>query len=170
MDDVLPDVLAPGLKVVFCGNAAGTVSARRRAPYAGPGNCFWRALHEVGLTPVLLEPAEFERLPEFGIGVTDVCKVRFGSDAEVGLDAHDPARVERSVRRFAPARLAFVGKRAAETALGAPLAYGRQDRDFGGAETWVLPSTSGRARRFWTLEPWRQLAEAVRAEGSAAAG
>lgn len=161
MEDVLPDVLAPGLKVVFCGNAAGTVSARKGAPYAGPGNYFWRALHEVGLTPSQLDPAEFERLPEFGIGVTDVCKVRFGSDAEVGLHAHDPERVERSVRRCAPRNLAFVGKRAAEAALGGPVAYGRQETAFGGVDTWVLPSTSGRARRFWSLEPWRQLAAAI---------
>lgn len=162
MEDVLPDVLAPRLALVFCGNAAGTVSARRRAPYAGPGNCFWRALHEVGLTPVLLAPEDFRRLPEFGIGVTDVCKTRFGSDAEVGLEAHDAARLERSIRRHRPDHLAFVGKSAAEAALGAPVAYGRQQREFGGAVTWVLPSTSGRARRFWSLEPWRALAAAVR--------
>lgn len=161
MEDVLPDVLAPGLKVIFCGNAAGTVSALKGAPYAGPGNYFWRALHEVGLTPVQLAPREFRRLPEFGIGVTDVCKARFGSDAEVGLEAHDPERVERAVRRCRPDHLAFVGKRAAEAALGEAVGYGRQERDFGGAATWVLPSTSGRARRFWSLEPWRQLAAAV---------
>lgn len=164
MQDVLPDVLAPGLKVVFCGNAAGSISARVGAPYAGPGNYFWRALHEVGLTPFELTAAEFERLPEFGIGVTDVCKARFGSDEEVGLEAHDPERVERSVRRCAPEHLAFVGKRAAESALGGAVAYGHQQTTFGGVDTWVLPSTSGRARRFWSLEPWRQLAAAVHAK------
>jgi double-stranded uracil-DNA glycosylase len=168
MDDVLPDVLEPGLKVIFCGNAAGTVSALKGAPYAGPGNYFWRALHEIGLTPCELTAAEFQRLPEFGIGVTDVCKVRSGSDAEVGLEAHDPGRVERAVRRCAPEHLAFVGKRAAEAALGEPVAYGRQRQRFGGAATWVLPSTSGRARRFWSFEPWRELAAAVRAEEAAA--
>jgi TDG/mug DNA glycosylase family protein len=161
VEDVLPDVLVPGLRAVFCGNAAGKVSARRGAPYAGPGNYFWRALHEVGLTPVLLEPAQFERLPEFGFGLTDACKVRFGSDAEVGTDAHDAARVERSIRRVGPEQIAFVGKRAAETVLGRAVAYGRQDEAFAGVRTWVLPSTSGLARRFWSLEPWRELADAV---------
>ena len=49
---VLPDVLVPGLAVVFCGSAVGAASARRRAYYAGPGNAFWRTLSEVGLTPI----------------------------------------------------------------------------------------------------------------------
>jgi len=55
---VLPDVLAPGLAIVFCGTAVGTVSARRRAYYAGPGNAFWPTLHRVGLTPRQLLPEE----------------------------------------------------------------------------------------------------------------
>jgi double-stranded uracil-DNA glycosylase len=172
MDDVLPDVLVPGLAAVFCGNAAGKVSARRGAYYAGPGNYFWPVLHEVGLTPVRLLPEEFRRLPEFGLGLTDACKVRFGSDAEVGTAAHDAARVERSIARVAPRHLAFVGKRAAQTVLGRRVDYGLQPEPFAAAETWVLPSTSGLARRFWSVEPWQRFADAValsRAGSSAAA-
>jgi TDG/mug DNA glycosylase family protein len=161
MDDVLPDVLEPGLEVVFCGNAAGKVSARVGAPYAGPGNYFWWVLHEVGLTPVQLEPDEFQRLPEFGLGLTDACKVSFGSDAEVGTKDHDPERVQRSIAEVRPAHLAFVGKQAAKVVLGRPVNYGPQQERIGGAETWVLPSTSGLARRFWSVEPWQELAEAV---------
>jgi mismatch-specific thymine-DNA glycosylase len=160
MEDALPDVLAPDLAVLFCGNAAGAVSARVGAPYAGPGNGFWRTLYEVGLTPVLLAPLEFRRLPEFDLGLTDACKVRFGSDAEVGTARHDASRLQDTVRRVDPLHFAFVGKRAAETVTGHSVAYGLQAERFGGARTWVLPSTSGRARRFWTIEPWRQLARA----------
>jgi TDG/mug DNA glycosylase family protein len=160
MDDVLPDVLAPDLTVLFCGNAAGTVSARVGAPYAGPGNNFWGTLHEVGLTPVLLAPPEFRRMLEFGLGLTDACKVMFGSDAEVGTAHHDGSRLKETVRRAAPHHLAFVGKRAAETVTGRSVSYGAQAERFGGAHTWVLPSTSGRARRYWTIEPWQQLAAA----------
>jgi TDG/mug DNA glycosylase family protein len=162
MDDVLPDVLVTGLTVVFCGNAAGKVSAQRGAPYAGPGNYFWPVLHETGLTPVLLAPEEFRRLPEFGLGLTDACKSHFGSDAEVGTANHDPERVRRSVAAFAPRHLAFVGKQAARIVLGGEVAYGRQPRLLEGAQTWVLPSTSGLARRFWSVEPWQELAAAVR--------
>ncbi len=161
MEDVLPDVLVPGLAAVFCGNAAGKVSAQRGAYYAGPGNQFWPVLYEVGLTPVRLEPAEFRRLPEFGLGLTDACKVRFGSDAEVGTAGHDASRLEEAIGRIAPVHLAFVGKQAAKTVLGRDVDYGLQPRPFAGARTWVMPSPSGLARRFWSVEPWRELAAAV---------
>jgi len=69
-EHILPDVLAPGLSIVFCGTAAGTESARRRAYYAHPQNRFWRVLHEAGLTPRRLAPAEFALLPDFGLGLT----------------------------------------------------------------------------------------------------
>jgi double-stranded uracil-DNA glycosylase len=162
--DVLPDVLAPGLKLVFCGNAAGKVSARRGAPFAGPGNYFWPVLNEVGLTPVLLAPEEFGRLPDFGLGLTDACKTRFGSDAEVGTRDHDPERVRHSVLTFAPERLAFVGKQAARIVLGRVVDYGPQPERIGETQVWVMPSTSGLARRFWSVEPWQQLADAVAAD------
>ena len=58
-DSVLPDVLKPGLAIVFCGTAAGNESARRRAYYAGLGNAFWPTLAKVGLTPCQLAPEEF---------------------------------------------------------------------------------------------------------------
>ena len=59
------------------------------------------------------------------------------------------------------AELAFVGKRAAEAALGKPVNYGSRPEPFAGARAWVLPSTSGAARGFWSIEPWRQLAAAA---------
>lgn len=161
MADVLPDVLVPDLAAVFCGNAAGKVSAQRGAYYAGPGNYFWPVLHEAGLTPVRLEPAEFRRLPEFGLGLTDACKGSFGSDAEVGTADHDAVRLEEAIRRVAPSHLAFVGKKAAQTVLGKRVGYGAQPDPFAGAQTWVMPSPSGLARRFWSVEPWQELAAAV---------
>ena len=158
---VLPDVLPPGLRVVFCGTAAGTASARARAYYAGPGNRFWATLHEVGLTPVELAAAEFERLPEFGIGLTDICKVRHGSDAEVGTTEFDVAGLQEKIAAAEPATLAFNGKNAARGALERDVDYGPQEERIGGADVWVLPSTSGAARRFWRIDPWQDLAAAL---------
>ncbi|HEY5333123.1 MAG TPA: mismatch-specific DNA-glycosylase, partial [Solirubrobacterales bacterium] len=94
---ILPDVFAPGLRVVFCGTAPGTASARAGAYYAGPGNRFWATLHEIGLTPVLLQPAEFARLSEFGIGLTDISKTASGSDREVGRSSFDRERLEAAI-------------------------------------------------------------------------
>ena len=157
---VLPDLLRPGLRVVFCGTAVGTASAKARAYYAGPGNAFWETLHATGLTPVRLQPAEFERLPEFGIGLTDLCKVARGSDADVGTADFDVDRLAASIATVEPPRLAFNGKNAACGALGRPVEYGIQPEAVGRAEVWVLPSTSGAARGYWDIMLWQDLADA----------
>jgi TDG/mug DNA glycosylase family protein len=158
--EVLRDILEPGMRIVFCGTAAGAASAKARAYYAGPGNAFWQALHLTGLTPVELVPAEFERLPEYGIGLTDICKVSYGSDAEVGMAEFDVAGLQERIAGAEPAFLAFNGKNAARGALERDVAYGLQDEQIGGAAVWVLPSTSGAARRFWKIGPWQELAAA----------
>jgi double-stranded uracil-DNA glycosylase len=160
--DVLPDLLSPGLRVVFCGTAAGTASARAKAYYAGPGNGFWKVLHETGLTPTQLAPAEFERLTEFGIGLTDICKVLHGSDQEVGTVEFDVDGLEARVTEAEPAHLAFNGKNSARGALERDVEHGLQPERIGGAAVWVLPSTSGAARRFWDIEPWHEFAQASR--------
>jgi TDG/mug DNA glycosylase family protein len=144
---------------VFCGTAAGEVAARVGAPYAGPGNRFWWVLHEVGLTPRQLEPLEFRRLPEFGIGLTDVAKHAVGGDSTLRAPDFDGAAVLEKVERYRPGVLAFVGKRAAREVLGRnPDAYGEEDVTPDGIPIWVVPSTSGAARGFWNVAPWRALA------------
>src|SRR5262245_24372625 len=67
----VPDVLAPGLEVVFCGINPGRVSAAAAAHFANPRNDFWRLLHDAGFTPRLYEPSEQFGLLELGIGVTN---------------------------------------------------------------------------------------------------
>ena len=155
-------MLAPGLRVVFCGTAAGEVAARVGAPYAGPGNRFYWVLHAVGLTPRELRPVEFGELREFGIGLTDAAKHAVGRDSRLVAADFDGAAVIEKAERFEPRVLAFVGKRAAREVLGkAPVRYGRQEVTIGSSQTWVLPSTSGAARAFWDIGPWRDLAAAV---------
>jgi TDG/mug DNA glycosylase family protein len=159
---VLEDLLRPGLRLVLCGSAAGRESARVGMPYAHPGNRFWRALAEVGLTPRRLKPDEAAQLLAFGIGLTDVCKTASGADRELPRAADDVDRLRAAIERQWPEVLAFVGKRAAQVALGRRrVEVGLQDMRFAGVETWVLPSTSGLAVRFWDIEPWRQLAARV---------
>jgi double-stranded uracil-DNA glycosylase len=164
--EVLRDVLEPGLRVVFCGTAPGTASAKAQAYYAGPGNSFWQALHLTGLTPAELTPDQFRQLPAHGIGLTDICKVSYGSDEEVGTAEFDGSGLQARIAAVEPRALAFNGKNAARGALERDVAYGPQEEQIGGAEVWVLPSTSGRARRFWRLEPWQQLADALNADGA----
>lgn len=148
------------MRIVFCGTAAGSASAPAVAYYAGPGNAFWATLHSTGLTRVQLSPSEFERLPEFGIGLTDICKVLYGSDKEVGTVEFDISGLEARIADVEPDSLAFNGKNAARAALDRAVGYGLQPERIGGAAVWVLPSTSGAARRFWDIEPWCELAKA----------
>jgi double-stranded uracil-DNA glycosylase len=154
-------VLEAGLRIVFCGTAAGAVAARVGAPYAGPGNRFWWVLHETGLTPRLLQSHEFRDLPRYGVGLTDVAKFASGSDASLVPADFDGHAVVAKVERSAPAILAFVGKRAAREVLGATVAYGPQDARMGVSDVWVVPSTSGAARGAWDLAPWQALARAA---------
>lgn len=158
MTEVLTDLLRPGLEVVFCGTAAGSASARAKAYYAGPGNAFWRTLFATGLTPRQLAPSEYERLLDYGIGLTDLCKVRHGSDAEVGTEEFDADGLRMRIAAVEPVYLAFNGKNAAQGALERQVQLGPQPEQIGGATVWVLPSTSAAARRYWDIDPWQELA------------
>ena len=159
---LVPDLLGPGLDLVFCGTAPSPASFRARAYYANPGNAFWPTLHAVGLTPDRLAPERYPELLGLGIGLTDLNKTEYGSDHELSAHAMDAAALHAKLRRFRPAAIAFTSKHAASLALGikAP-AYGRQADNLEGAIAFVLASPSGRARSFWTLAPWREAASFV---------
>jgi double-stranded uracil-DNA glycosylase len=159
---ILPDILVPGLRLVFCGSAAGTASARHRAYYAGPGNRFWPTLYEVGLTPRPLTPADFPTLLSYGIGLTDLTKDQFGEDRAIRRGAGDAAELWRKVERFQPAMLAFVGKAPAKAALGRDrIDYGPLVDPFVATRLFVLPSPSGAARGSWDTRWWYSLAQLV---------
>ncbi len=157
MDPVLPDVLTPDLRVVFCGTAAGKVSAAKRAYYAGPGNRFWPTLHEIKLTPRRLAPSEFPRVLDFGIGLTDVAKTVSGADSDLPRHGFDPIGLRQKITTLVPKVLAFNGKRAAKEFFGGSVSYGRQSERVGSTVVFVLPSTSGAARRYWDVSYWLEL-------------
>ena len=164
---VLPDVLQPGLRLVFCGTAAGRVSAAAGAYYANPGNAFWRTLHEVGLTPRRLAPGEFQMLPRYGIGLTDLAKHHVGNDHELPDGAFDAEALRERILRYMPAWLAFTSKNAAQGYIGRPLHFGEQDWTVGRTRVFVLPSPSGQARRSWDPAHWSALARRVAGVGVA---
>jgi TDG/mug DNA glycosylase family protein len=154
----------PGLRLVICGSAAGTVSARRGAYYAGPGNKFWPILAATGLTPRLLLPEEFPLLLGFGIGLTDLAKHAFGPDVAIRRDHYDPEGLAERIAACQPGVLAFNGKRAASVFLGAKsgaLNYGLQPRFAALPPIFVLPSTSGLASGAWDARHWHDLAALV---------
>lgn len=158
--EVLPDLLRPGLRLVFCGTAAGPRSALLGQYYAGRGNRFWPTLFRAGLTPRLFAPVEFPELLALGIGLTDVAKLAWGLDHqlprdELGVMAR--ARLMAKIEALAPRILAFTSKRAAAAGLGRRVDYGPQPALPGGTVPWVLPSPSGLARASWDEAPWLAL-------------
>ena len=155
---ILPDLLAPGLDIVFCGTAVGAASARRRAYYAGPGNAFWPTLFLVGLTPRLLRPDEYCKLLEWGIGLTDLAKEVSGNDDILAHGDFDVARLNTLIARYRPRLLAFTGKRAAQQFVARPVDYGSLAERVGDTRLFVLPSPSGAACRYWSSAPWHELA------------
>ena len=161
-EPILPDLLQPGLALVFCGTAAGRRSATEGAYYAHPGNLFWRALHAVQLTPRQFAPAEFPLLPALGMGLTDLAKHHVGNDDELPRDAFDVAALRTRIERHAPRLLAFTSKAAARAVLRHAIGYGLQEERMGGTELFVLPSPSGQARGHWDLAPWQALADRAR--------
>ncbi|WP_164935397.1 mismatch-specific DNA-glycosylase [Bradyrhizobium guangzhouense] len=157
----LPDQLLPNLRLVFVGTAASTRSAELGHYYAHPGNRFWRAIHEAGITTRRYQPGEFATLIELGIGFTDLSKSGAGMDHQIAADEIDVPGFRAKMEKYRPRTIAFTSKKAASLFYGRPssgIALGRQKRDAGLPEIFVLPSPSGAASGHWTLEPWRELA------------
>jgi len=140
----VPDVLEPGLRIVFVGINPGRVSAAAQAHFANPRNDFWRLLHAARLTPRLYEPPEQFALLEEGIGVTNAAyRTTPGSgDLRRADFAGSAERLERLARELRPGWLAFVGKEAYRGTFGVRPELGLQERTLGDARMFVLPSTS----------------------------
>ena len=138
----VPDVLAAGLRVVFCGINPGRVSAAARAHFANPRNDFWRLLHAARFTSRLYEPVEqFEVLKE-GIGITNAAYRTTPGSGDLRSGDFDVARIERIAREFRPEWIGFVGKEAYRGLFGERPDLGVQSRRLGPTRLFVLPSTS----------------------------
>jgi TDG/mug DNA glycosylase family protein len=140
----VPDVLAPDLRVVFCGINPGFVSAAAGAHFANPRNDFWRLLHDAGFTPRQLAPEEqFEAL-KFGIGLTNAAfRTTRGSGDLRRADFEAAAeRLAALAQELRPRWLAFVGKEAFRGAFRERPDLGVQGRRLAETRLFVLPSTS----------------------------
>jgi len=112
VSSAVPDVLAPGLRIVFCGINPGLRSAAAGAHFANPRNDFWRLLADAGLTPRKLEPDDQWDLLELGYGLTNAASrtTRGSSDLRRGDFAGAAERLEQIARELRPKTIAFVGK------------------------------------------------------------
>jgi double-stranded uracil-DNA glycosylase len=141
----VPDILAPGLRCVFCGINPGRRSSEAGHHFANPRNDFWRLLADSGLTPRQLEPAEQWSLLELGYGLTNAAyrTTRGSGDLRRGDFVGSAERLERLAAELQPGTIAFVGKAAYQGALGVSrCGLGPQERALGETRLFVLPSTS----------------------------
>jgi double-stranded uracil-DNA glycosylase len=149
------------LRIIICGTAVGAASAKKGTYYVGPGNKFWKTLHAIGLTTRVFRPEEYLRLSVEGVGLTDLAKSVAGADADLPDGCFDARRLRCKIEALQPRALAFNGKRAAAEFFDvatAILRYGRQSERIGRTSVYVLPSTSGAANGYWSLDPWLALA------------
>ena len=140
------DVIAPGLKVLFCGINPGLYTAAVGHHFARPGNRFWPTLHAAGFTPRRLSPHEERLLLADGYGITNlVARATATADALTPEElAAGGKKLRAKVRRYRPRCLAVLGVGAYRAAFGRPKApLGRQDEPMGETVIWVLPNPSG---------------------------
>jgi TDG/mug DNA glycosylase family protein len=160
-DRTIPDVAAPGLRVLFSGINPGLYSAATGYHFARPGNRFWPALYRSGFTPRQLRPDEQEQLLGLGLGITNVvARATARADELTQQELRDggPELLAKAAR-LAPRWLAIVGVTAYRTAFGQPRAtVGPQELTAGQTRLWVLPNPSG-LNALWTTP---KLAEAFR--------
>jgi double-stranded uracil-DNA glycosylase len=140
------DVIAPGLRVLFCGINPGLYSAAVGHHFARPGNRFWPTLFAAGFTERLLTPHEERELLSRGYGITNVVARSSGAadeltDAEL---ADGGRKLATKVRRYKPDILAVLGVGAYRVAFARPKAtLGVQPERLGDTAVWVLPNPSG---------------------------
>ncbi|MEK8169651.1 G/U mismatch-specific DNA glycosylase [Streptomyces sp. M19] len=149
----MPDVVADGLRVLFCGINPGLMTAATGHHFARPGNRFWPALHASGFTPRLLKPAEQGELPLYGLGITNVvARASARADELTDAEYREGGRIlEDKVRRLRPAWLAVAGVTAYRVAFADKGArIGPQSRTIGETRIWALPNPSG-LNAHWTL-------------------
>jgi TDG/mug DNA glycosylase family protein len=146
IDRRVPDLIAPDLRVLFCGINPGLYSAATGHHFARPGNRFWPALHAGGFTSRVLKPWEEELLLQDGVGITNLVSRATAAADELTANELRAGRgsLQRKVRRFQPRAVAVVGIGAYRQAFERPRAtLGRQPEGLDGAELWVLPNPSG---------------------------
>ncbi len=149
-DRTIPDVVGPGLEVLFSGINPGLWSAATGFHFARPGNRFWPTLHRSGFTPRQLRPDEQWDLLDLGVGITNVAARATARADELTRDelVRGGEILREKVLRLRPAWLAVVGIGAYRTGFGRPDAVvGPQEEllaeSLGETRVWVLPNPSG---------------------------
>jgi double-stranded uracil-DNA glycosylase len=151
MTDLLPDIIAPHLAVVFCGINPALSAAAAGHHFARRSNRFWRVIHQAGFTPEEIRPENDRTILQHGCGLTAVVERPTARAEQVSTQEFRAAaaRFEQKIAHYAPGFVAFLGKAAYSALSGRrDIAWGPQPTAFGGSAVWILPNPSGRNRAF----------------------
>jgi TDG/mug DNA glycosylase family protein len=165
----VPDVIAPNLRVLFCGINPGLYTAAVGHHFARPGNRFWPALHQSGFTNRLISPFDERDLLKLGVGISNVVPRATASAAELTREDFSKGgrRLAVKVKRYKPRIVAILGVGAYRQAFDKPKAQvGEQVECIHAARVWVLPNPSGLNANYQLPEQVR-LFRALRAKAEA---
>lgn len=137
----LPDIIAPNLKVLFCGINPGLYTAVVGHHFARPGNRFWPTLHAAGFTPRLYLPEEESNLLDLGFGITNIVDRATANAAELSAKElkEGGSKLEEKMMAYQPQVLALLSISAYRVAFGkATAGIGMQEQTIGNTRLWVL--------------------------------
>jgi TDG/mug DNA glycosylase family protein len=171
---MLPDYLAPNLDIVFVGINPGEYSDRVGHYFARAQNLFWAALNQSGLVPVPLTPRDDYRLPQFGLGLTDIVRRATPNSSYVlASEFVEGARVLRAkLTPLAPRVICFVGLVGYRQGIDKKAALGEQATRWDASHLFIVPSTSPRNAYYRpVIIDWfcqlRQYLDTLKGEGHA---
>jgi TDG/mug DNA glycosylase family protein len=147
----LPDILAPDLRVVFCGINPGLRSAVLGHHFAGRGNRFWKAIHLAGFAGEEIAPENGESILNYRCGITSAVERPTSRADQLSAEEFKRAAsdLDAKIARYSPRYIAFLGKPAFAAIFSRRfVSWGKQDVLLGGSRTWVLPNPSGLNRSF----------------------
>jgi TDG/mug DNA glycosylase family protein len=141
----IPDLIKPGLDVLFVGINPGRYSAYHGHHFAGPANRLWPALFGAGFTPRRFTHEDLPELLDLGLGITNLVDRPSAKADEVTTEEllEGAKRLRRKIRKYGPKVVAIVGYTAYRIAFRQPKATGGRQADLEGAAVWLLPNPSG---------------------------
>lgn len=150
----LEDYLEMNLDLVFVGINPSLMAAHRGRYYAGPGNHFYKLLHESGLTPRFVSSEEDYKLLQYSIGLTNIVTrpTRSAADLKKTEIKEGAKVVEEKLRLYKPKIAVFNGKCIYEVFANIKantiFHFGLQPECIGDSAIWVTPSSSARCANF----------------------
>jgi TDG/mug DNA glycosylase family protein len=148
----VPDLIGPGVKLLFVGINPGLWTAATQTHFAHPGNRFYPALLEACIIDVPIDrgvgmtDADRRSLIERGIGITNIVHRATARASELTSDELRAGgdQLRNFVRTHRPAVVAVAGITAYRSAFDVPnAAMGEQPESFEGSRLFVVPNPSG---------------------------